>query len=194
MALLLPGVVFSNTPETGIPNRLLARDAFHYLDLSTEQARTLNTLQASWQSYLAMAGVRAKELETRQALDAKRTPPDAAQSNRSDAELTVVCEKSKARQQQLLQESRAILTPPQLSKLAALEEAYALMPIVQSAQAAGLMPGAMTGPPSGMPGGKLEVEFTYVRASQPPLPGCRPATQSIRSGPAPAQQGKPAVP
>ena len=63
-------------------------------------------------------------------------------------------------------DARGVLTPAQLAKVAVLEQALTLMPTVQSARSCQPAAGSVTGPPAGMPGGTLDVEFAYVRESR----------------------------
>ena len=161
-----------------VPDRLLARDAVRYLELTAEQVTVLTGIHASWLDYRASAALRAGRIEA--ALTAKVKARDAKtdsavgsqQQAQQQAELETICTQSQTRRQKTMVEVRALLKPSQITKLAALEQAFNLMPIVQSAQSVNLLSAALTGPPAGLPQGSVDVEFSYVRSIAVPLPGC----------------------
>ena len=175
-------LLLSNLSDAQVPERLRARDAFRYLELTAEQVKTLTTIRAPWVKYRADATQRAGSIEAAIKSETRRVNPDRNAIGKQQIELQNICGQSQARHLQVTTELRALLASAQLAKLAAIEEAFTLMPVIESAQSLEFMSSVLAGPPAGMPDGKLEVEFTYVRATVAPLPGCRPALQVIRSG------------
>ena len=174
-----------------VPDRLLARDAVRYLDLNPEQVTALSRIHSSWLAYRAIAAKRAGLFEAQIDIKtkARNAKPDAAMRRQQQAELETICAQSQARRQKTMVEVRALLTPAQVVKLAALEEALTMMPIVQSAESVNLLSGALRGPPMGMPDGTIEVEFNYIRSPVMPLPGCRASPQVVRPGVEPSKGG-----
>ena len=167
-----------------VPDRLLARDAVRYLDLNPEQVTELSRIHSSWLDYLAIAAKRAGLFDAKIDIKtkARKEKPDAAMRRQQHAELETICAQSQARRQKTMVEVRALLNPAQVIKLAALEEALTMMPIVQSAESVNFLSGALRGPPMGMPDGTIEVEFNYIRSPVIPLPGCRATPQVVRPG------------
>ena len=164
-----------------VPDRLLARDAVRYLELTAEQVTAMTGIHASWLDYRASAALRAGRIEAAltakvKARDAKTDPAARIQQQ---AELETICTQSQTRRQKTMVEVRALLKPAQITKLAALEQAFNLMPIVQSAQSVNLLSAALTGPPAGLPQGSVDVEFSYVRSIAVPLPGCLASRQMV---------------
>lgn len=155
-----------------MPDRLLARDAIRYLELTAEQVTALTGIHAAWLDYRANAALGAGRIEAALKVKARDTKTDSAVLSQRQAELESICTQSQTRRQKTMVEARALLKPAQISKLAALEQAFNLMPIVQSAQSINLLSGELTGPPAGLPQGSVDVEFGYVRSIAVPLPGC----------------------
>ena len=181
--LLVPSLVLlSSSTEAQVPERLLARDAVRYFELTAEQVKALTGIHASWLDYCAKATQRASRIETEIDVKAQGEKYDPVVRSQRYAELDSICEQAVTRRRKSMAESRALLKPAQMTKLAALEQALTLMPIIQSAQSVNLLSGILTGPPAGMPDGTLEVEFSYVRSTVVLLPGCRASPQVVRPG------------
>lgn len=176
--LALSLVLIPNAADAQVPDRLLAREAVRYLELSAEQVKTLTSTNAAWLTYRATAAARAGQLDAEIKVQTRLAKPDQAALKKHHAELATICAQSQTRLQQATVASRASLQPGQLVKLAALEQAYALMPIVESAQRVNLLSSVLAGPPAGMPDGGVEVQFSYVRSAAIALPGC-PASKEV---------------
>ena len=164
-----------------MPDRLLARDAIRYLELTAEQVAALTGIHAAWLDYRANAALGAGRIEAalKVKVKARDTKTDSAVLSQRQAELESICTQSQTRRQKTMVEARALLKPAQITKLAALEQAFNLMPIVQSAQSINLLSGELTGPPAGLPQGSVDVEFSYVRSIAVPLPGCLASRQMV---------------
>lgn len=93
-----------------------------------------------------------------------------------------LCEASQRLQQAFHSHVRSMLTVSQMERLAALDQAFSLMPIVQSAQAAGLMSDRLSTSPAGFPQGQVSEEVSFVRARPAALPGCPLPAQQVRPG------------
>lgn len=174
-------MLISSLSAAQVPTRLLVRDVGRYLDLTAEQVNALTGSQASWLEYSAAAALRAGSLEAEIKALSQRAKPDQSALNKLSVELETICSQSRTRHQQSMNASRALLKPAQLAKLATLEQALALMPVVEAAQSVNLLPPVLPGPPAGMPEGTVEVEFGYVRSTVTP-PGCRAPRQVLRPG------------
>jgi hypothetical protein len=174
--------LLSRSAGAQTPDRLLARDAVRYLELTANQLSALTGVQATWLEYRASATQRTGRIEIEIAQETRRVTLDSAALGQRYVELETICRQSQARRLRSTTDARAVLTPAQLAKLAVLEQAFALMPIVQSAQTVNLLSAVLTGPPAGLPDGTLEVEFGYVRGPVAPLPGCRAPSQVVRPG------------
>jgi hypothetical protein len=142
---------------------------------------TLTASQASWLEYSAAAAMRADRIEAEIKDLSQRAKSDRHALSKLIGELDRICNHSRTRHQQSMNASRALLKPAQLAKLVTLEQALALMPVVEAAQSVNLLPRILPGPPAGMPEGTVEVEFGYVRSTST-LPGCREPRQVLRRG------------
>ena len=156
-----------------LPQRLLIRDVARYLALTPEQQSTLNSVNGTWSMFLAEQTSRVQSM--------KATVQKEAGGKR-DSRLDAICQQSTERFAKLQLDTRAVLKPAQLGKLGVLEDAFALLPILESAQSANLLPSAMTAPPAGMPGGNIDIKFSYARVPVVALPGCEIKSQKIQPG------------
>jgi len=165
-----------------MPQRLLGRDVARYLDLTVEQVTRLVRIDTGWSSYRAERSLRARQLQDEIDAEARKSNADRAGLKQRNLELETICRHARERRAQVLHEARAVLNPGQVAKLAQLEQAFALMPIIESAQALNLMPNSLSGPPPGMPEGTVETQFTFTRGKPDALPGCPAMAQRIYPG------------
>ena len=142
-----------------------------YLSLSSEQHRQLRDLDDS---------LRSQFLQARQ---------QAARAG--SAERAALCERSRLQQRQASEQARALLSEAQLARLGALEQALSLLPAIESAQAAHLLPNELALPPVGLPQGQIEVPVRLVRSAPIPLPGCPAPQQTLRPELEPAAPRRP---
>jgi hypothetical protein len=154
----------SATEPPNRAERLFGRDAAAYLGLDVQQQQRARAL---WAEHLAQMRQLAEQARK---LDAARGPAAAK---------AALCQQSQAAVARSQEQSRGLLAAPQLAKLAQLEQAYALMPIIESAQAAGWMSDTLAVPPRGMPDGQVETPTTWRRAVPVSLPGCPPAASAV---------------
>ncbi len=163
------------------PTRHMLRDVARFLELRPEQHGRLAEIESGWQRFLAEATRRAAAIE--QAPVAQRVQPRER-----------LCTESRERQQQAERDARALLDTSQRGRLAELERALQLLPVIESAQAAHLLPPQLMLPPAAMPDGQVEVAVRFVRADPLPLPGCPALTQNTRPGVEPVDPASPRRP
>ena len=157
---LLTGILLSAavSAQPTAPRQRL-NEVASYLGLSSEQHRQLRDLDA---------GLRSQFLQTRQ--QAARV---------GSTERAALCERSRQQQRQTSEQARALLNEAQLARLGTLEQALSLLPAIESAQAAHLLPDELALPPVGLPQGQIEVPVRLIRSSPLPLPGCPAAPQTL---------------
>lgn len=164
LVLLLVSVLFTTVTDAAssaqppVALRLQTRDVARYLGLTPEQQSAMNRIHADWSAFI---------VEQQRVIGGKT--PSKTQ-----------CQQSTKRQAESMQAARAVLLPAQLEKLAALEAAFLLMPVIESAQVANLMSNTLTLPPLGMPGGSVELGYAYARVPAVALPGCETSVQRQR--------------
>lgn len=137
-------------------------ESMRYLGLDPDQAHRLLDIEAGLASDLAMLEAKA------------RLAPSGVSA--------AVCQDAVLLQQRAAAASRRLLSAAQQARLATLEEAYSLMPVIESAQRLNLMKRQLTGPPAPLPQGSVEMDYAYVRVTPRPLPGCSAGPQTLRPG------------
>jgi Spy/CpxP family protein refolding chaperone len=132
-----------------------------YLELTPDQTQALGRATVEWRGYLAIKALRvaAVQDEIRQLTDA--TSVDASALGVRYAELEAICREARDTDAKTQATLRKSLTDAQRAKLAALEQAYALLPVIAEADAALLMNAPLPG---------LQMAAAATRA----YPGCRP--------------------
>jgi hypothetical protein len=141
--------------------RLAWRDATDYLQLSAAQ---LDGMAATRSEYLPIRMHWVAEA-------AKLAGAAAGPSGVGEA-LARVCSQAQAADAEFRTKLRSRLNEKQLELLGRLEQAFALMAVIESAQSAGLMTDRLGIPPAGMPTGSVAVETSWRRFGAAPLPGC----------------------
>lgn len=140
--------------------RKAQRDLDNFLQLSTAQQHALQAQRVTFmQEWQALDG-QARALLA-------RTPGGV-----EPVGLSVLCERAQALQARLRDQGRGVLDAAQADRLAQLEAAFSLMPLIEAAQAAGLMASHLDLPPAGLPGGSATVAFGWGRVPVNTLPGC----------------------
>ncbi len=162
-----------------VPQRLLVRDMARYLELGADQLQSLSRLDTEWSAHLAQRAERARLVEAALAQASAARAPDRRRIDEQTRELEALCVQTHERQAELMRQARLLLNGDQLTKLAALEQAFALMPIIQSAQAAHLLAPTLSVAPAGMPDGTVFAEVAFQRAAPALLPGCRPQASRV---------------
>ena len=141
--------------------RRAAGEAARYLGLTAAQQAQIDSTVQAWRDELA----------------ALRASAATAQSG---AQASALCQRSHQRLAHHIERSRAVLTPEQQGRLAALEQALQLFTTVESAQAALLLPERISAAPAGLPAGHIDSEIVFRRMPAPALPGCPKSSQQVR--------------
>ena len=142
------------------------REVAAFLQLTPQQWEHLREVRSNHDRQMNELADQARTLQTR----------------KDEAGLLQLCLRSKALANDLRDKLRPMFTPPQLQQLAQLEQAFALMPIVQSAQSAGLVADRLSTAPEGLPQEQVAVEASWRRVVPVPLPGCTMQASEVRSG------------
>jgi hypothetical protein len=142
------------------------REAAAFLQLTPQQWEQLREARANHDRQMNELAGQARVMQTR----------------KDEAGLQQLCLRSKALANAFRDKLRPMFTPAQLQQLAQLEGAFALMPIVQSAQSAGLIADRLTTAPEGLPQEQVVVEASWHRVVPVALPGCPVQATEVRSG------------
>lgn len=180
--LLLAASSFVSIALAQMPFSLQTRESARFLELSAAQIAQLAQIDSDRAAFMSERVAQAKQIEAALDEEAKRARPGASGLGRRQGELEAICQQSRERDAKAMQQARAVLTAPQLTKLATLEQAFVLMPVIQSAQRAHLLSSTLVDAPTGMPEGTVEVEFAYQRSEPVALPGCRTRYQRVHRG------------
>lgn len=140
--------------------RLLWREADAFLALTAGQRQALQALHEAQE----------RRLQALRDAHARQSPA---------VPTPTLCQQARQVRADWLAGSRAVLTPPQLARLAQLEAAFSLMPVIESAQAAGLLDDRVALPPRGLPEGRVANVVSWVRMPAPALPGCPPGSTTV---------------
>lgn len=138
--------------------RLAWRDAARFLELSDAQMAQVQAARAEHERGL-------REL----AQQAERAAPGTEA-------MAAICRHAGEHEAAFRGKVSALLLPPQLAQLAQLRQAFELMPLVESAQAAGLLPDSLNVAAGALPQGSAEVAVQWQRVPARPLPGCTGTT------------------
>ncbi|MGQ9915913.1 MAG: hypothetical protein ACUVS7_00715 [Bryobacteraceae bacterium] len=143
-----------------------------FLELTSNQILALGRIELEWQRYLAGKARRAAEVEKgiREATLAEVVDPMAL--GLRYMELEAICRESRDQDRRTRELARKVLNDTQLARIAALEQAYRLLPLVAQADAAHLVDAPLPGPDPARLG----------PVAARPYPGCRFAARA----PAPA--------
>lgn len=143
-------------------DRAAWRDAFSFLGLSATQIEVVRSVRADHaRALLALTGQAAQLVA-----DKTAAPSD------TEARLMKLCQRSQAVDAAQRARLRAPLSEEQLQRLTQLEQALNLLPVIESAQAAGLIADRTRLPLVGLPSGSVEAEYSWRRVAALPLPGC----------------------
>lgn len=138
LAVLLPLAVAQDLrrPIQVFPFRLQ-----QYFELSTEQVRRIVAANADFRLLVAVKAARLREVQAEIAAKTGEEPLDPSALGARHAEAEAIRREIAAAQDRLREQVRAELTEPQRAKLAALEEAQRLLPLVTQAQSQNFLPG-----------------------------------------------------
>jgi hypothetical protein len=161
LAVTLALIMMSAPTQAQPSPRRAAGEAARYLGLTAAQQAQIDSTVQAWKT----------ELQTLQASDGPKL---------ATAQRAALCQRSRQRLAQHIDQARAVLTPEQQTRLAMLEQAMQLLTTVESAQAALLLPERMSAAPAGLPAGHIDSDIVFRRMPAPALPGCPALTQQVR--------------
>lgn len=150
-----------------------------YLELTPAQILALGRIEFEWQRYLASKARRVSQVdsEIRDATLAEVVDPMAL--GLRYMELEAICRESRDTDRLTRETARKVLNDAQLARLAALEQAWRLLPLVGQADAAHLIDAPLPG---------LNLAGLGTAAARP-FPGCRFVARAPRPAPQPGEQG-----
>lgn len=96
--------------------------------------------------------------------------------------LARLCQQSRQLSTEHQAQMRRLLGDTQLQRLAQLEQAFQLMPVVLSAQAAGLLDDRLTVAPEGFRQFQVSHEVSFRSVAAKALPGCPADSTEVREG------------
>lgn len=168
LALALFIAMLSSAAQTPAPRAAQHgwREAAAFLMLSNEQWAQLRVARAEHDQQMAQLASQARQLHER----------------KDEHGLRQLCQRSRLLASSFRDKLRPTFTPQQLERLAQLEQAFTLMPIVQSAQSAGLIADRLLTSPEGLPQQQVELEVSWQRVTPPALPGCPAQEMVVRPG------------
>lgn len=149
-------------PGDPAPGRMWPQ-LIRYLELTPQQVLELARIQSEWSRYLATKSRRVAQVE-REIREATLAPVvDPMALGVRYLELEAICRESRDTDRKYHEQARKLLTAQQMSRLASLEQAYRLLPVIAEADAAKLIDAPMPGLNLAMLGA----------ASARAYPGCR---------------------
>ena len=139
-----------------------------YFGFSTTQVGKIQSLNAAFQLYLGIKYARVNQVQQELTIETAKTALDPMALGIRYEELELICREAKNTQAELVKNVQAVLTPAQQPKWQVLQDAFKLMPVIQEAQQANLLPGGAS-PVAALTSG---VVSTLVGGNAN-LPGCR---------------------
>lgn len=179
MVLLAAWPAAAQNPGDPMPVRLWPQ-IVRYLELTPPQILELVQIQAEWSRYLAVKQRRVAQVESELRDETLAEVLDPVALGLRYMELEAICRESRDMDRKLHGQARRLMTEPQRAKLAVLEEAYRLLPVIVEADAAKLVDAPMPG---------LNVAALGLPADN--YPGCRyrtpaPPPQALTAAAEPA--------
>jgi hypothetical protein len=160
-------LALAQNPNPGgqIPGRLpVFPQLTRYLELKPDQIVSLAKINLQWQQYLDTKNRRVAEVEAELRHATLADPVDPYALGVRYAELEAICREARDTDHKLQGDARKLLTPAQLAKIATLEQAYALLPVIGEAGSALLMNAPLPG---------LQMAAIASAAASRHYPGCR---------------------
>lgn len=173
LAATLP--LFAQMPGEPAPIRAWP-GLVQYLELTPSQIVALGRIELEWQRYLAGKARRVSQVEEeiRDATLSEVVDPMAL--GLRYMELEAICRESRDTDRRTREAARKVLNDAQLARLAVLEQAYRLLPLVAQADAAHLADAPLPG-----------LNLDTLGAAARPFPGCRFAGRTPAPTPQPGQ-------
>jgi hypothetical protein len=170
--------------QTGLRS-FVSSELVRYLQLTADQASSINQLAAAWNSSLQDKTRQVNQINTDIQTETAKISPDPSALGGLYVGLEAVCRDATQDRANLLQKTRDVLNTGQRARLQALDDALSLMPRVIEAQKAGLLADSIDTAPVGLPAGQVTVSLTFSPASPTPLPGCLPPSTQAQPGAVP---------
>lgn len=151
-----------------------------YLDLKADQLLALAQVKIEWQAYLAAKTRRVAQVESEISQITHADMVDAPALGVRYAELEAICREARETDSSLQKKARKTLTDAQRTKLAVLEQAYALLPVIGEADDALLLDAPLPG---------LQMAGVVSAMAARGYPGCRPVQPADSIIPMPDMPG-----
>ncbi len=177
-----PAVLAQNpSPGDPLPGRFpVFPQLTRYLNLQAEQIVELGRINLQWRQYLNTKVRRVAEVEGEIRQITRAETVDAPALGVRYAELEAICREARDTDAQLQATARKALTDAQLAKVAALEQAYALLPVIGEADNALLLNTPLPG---------LQMTAVASAAATRAYPGCRFVQPPAAVTPMPSTSG-----
>jgi hypothetical protein len=140
VTVLLPSLVAQDVRR---PIQVFPYPLQQHLELSNEQVRRIVAANADFRLLVAGKAARLREVQAEIAARTGESPLDPSALGARHAEAEAIRRELTAAQDRLREQVRAELTEPQRAKLAALEEAQRLLPLITQAQGQNFLPGPL---------------------------------------------------
>jgi hypothetical protein len=169
--LLFISVVFggiSAAQSPGLPSfnfGFLFPNLQQYLAITAAQTASMNAINQEYNDWARDKVARIYQVELEINDETAKNVLDPLALGIRYAEIQAICRDAKEKANIAVQKAKGVLTEEQKTKIAALETAQKLMPVITEAQGANLLPSQQTLPPVSLP------SFTFGNASGSIFPG-----------------------
>jgi hypothetical protein len=143
-AALAVGTAAAQNPGDAMPVRIWPQ-IVKYLELTPQQTLALVRIQGEWALYVAGKARRVAQVESELRDVTLAEVVDPLGLGLRYMELEAICRESRQTDARLREQARKLLTADQAAKLAVLEQAYKLLPVIADADAAKLMDAPLPG-------------------------------------------------
>lgn len=181
-ALLAAWPAAAQTPGDAAPIRLWPQIG-RYLELTPQQVLELVQIQAEWGRFLAAKSRRVAQVESELRDETLAEVLDPLALGLRYLELEAICRESRDMDRKLHERARTLMTEPQRAKLAVLEQAYRLLPVIVEADGAKLVDAPLPG-----------LNVTALGLPAETYPGCRYRAPAPQPQPQPQPQPHPMTP
>jgi len=143
-----------------MPGRVPFAQLTQYLSLTPQQIADLLRVNAEFQRFLTQKQTRASVVRREIVVETHRSHVDPMALGLRYMELEAICRESRDREVSIIRAARGLLLPVQVQRLAALEQAVAMLPLAGEAADARVLANEQ--------GGGMALMMPQPR----PLPGC----------------------
>lgn len=149
-----------------------------YLELTPQQMLELGRIQAEWNLYLAAKNRRVAQVERELRQETMAEVLDPLALGLRYMELEAICRESRDTDRKYHEQARKLMSEAQQAKLAVLEQAYRLLPVIAEADAAKLVDAPLPGLNLGALG-PMARPYPGCRFGPPPRPQPQPLTPAL---------------